>query len=644
MPFFRKKTHFKNKILIILISAAIPLFTGCNKEKIEAPVIPLEHFFRNPDKAYFKLSPDGLKISFTAPWNNRMNVFVQYIDKDSTVRITSSSERDITYYFWANDNRLIYLQDTFGDEEYRLYAVNIDGTGHKDLTPFENTRAYVIDELEDIPDEILIALNMRDKKVFDAYRLNITTGDLVVEAQNPGNITEWITDHNGKIRAAITTDGVNTGYLYRENEIENFKMVGVTNFKNYLMPAAFTFDNKYVYAISNINRDKAALVIFDIANFKEIESVFEHYDVDVENIYLSKKNKKLTAVSFTTWKREYHFFDNDEKKLYEYLSKMLPGYEIAVVSRNRDEDKVFVRTYSDKTLGAYHLYNIKTNKLEKLAEISPWLKENEMADMKPITYKARDGLTIHGYLIVPNGVRTSDLPVIVYPHGGPWIRDRWGFDMTGQFFANRGYAVLMMNYRGSDGYGKKFWEAGFKEWGKGIQNDITDGVNWLVQQGIADPKRIGIYGYSFGGYCAMAGMTFTPELYKCGVDYVGMTNIYSFLESIPPYWESFREMLYEMVGDPVKDSILLHDYSPFFHVDKIEAPLLIAQGGNDPKVRLEDTKELLRILKKNRVTVQYIFKENEGHGFNNEENRIELYRKMENFLAKYLKGRTEKIE
>ncbi len=609
--------------------------------ELNAPLIPLEDFFKNPEKTAFQLSPDGEHLAFMMPWKNRLNVFIQKIGRDDIKRLTSAEERDISGYFWANNKRIAYVQDKGGDENFRLYAVDIDGANQKDLTPFEKVRVELIDELKDNDDELLIAMNKRDARIFDVYRVNVNSGEMKMIAENPGNITGWVTDHDGKLRIAATTDGVNTGILYRKNETDDFRLVTTSNFKETLSPGMFTYDNSLVYMISNKGRDKLAIVKYDIENNKELEVIFEHPGVDVSNLLSSDKRKIITGVTFVTDKRHYHFFDEERKLLQQDLEKRLPGYEVVVSHSNRDEDKMLIRTYSDKSRGAYYYYNLNNKEFKKLADVSPWLNENDMADMKPIEFESRDGLKIHGYLTLPKGLKPQSLPVVVNPHGGPWHRDTWGFNPEVQFLANRGYAVLQINFRGSTGYGRNFWEISFKQWGKAMQNDVTDGAMWLIKEGIADEKKIAIYGGSYGGYAVLAGLTFTPDLYACGVDYVGVSNLFTFMKSIPPYWEPYLQMIYEMVGNPEEDKELMESASPVYHVDKIKAPLLIAQGANDPRVAKSESDQIVEALKKKNIDVPYIVKDNEGHGFHNEENKFEFYMAMEEFLAKHLGGRTD---
>ncbi len=624
-----------NRYLIVLI--VFLGFVACQPAVTKAPKIAMEDFFRNPEKTAFRLSPDGEYFSYLAPWEKRLNVFVQKVGADSAVRITSETARDIAGYLWKGNSRILFLKDTGGDENFQLYGVNTDGTELKGLTVFEKVRTDLIDDLKDVDGEIIVGLNKRNPQVFDPFRLNVLTGEMTQLAENPGNIVGWMTDHDGKLRVAITSDGVNQTLLYRDTEQEEFKPILTTSFKETMSPQLFTFDNKMLYSLSNLERDKTALVIFDPATGKEDSVLFETQDADIEGIDYSRKDKKLLSVSWTTDLEKEHFFDADAESLKKKLEEKLPGYQVRIGSENKAEDKFMVRTYSDKSRGAYYMYEKASGELTKLADLSPWLNENDLCDMKPISYISRDGLTIQGYLTLPKGYDAKNLPVIINPHGGPWARDYWGFNSEVQFLANNGYAVLQMNYRGSTGFGKAFWEKSFKQWGRTMQDDISDGVKWLVDQGIADPKRVGIYGGSYGGYATLAGLTLTPELYAAGVDYVGVSNMFTFMNTIPPYWKPMLDMFYEMVGNPKSDSLMLAEVSPVFLVDNIKAPLFVAQGKNDPRVNVDESDQIVKALKDKGIAVEYMVKDNEGHGFHNEENRFDFYRSMLTFLDKHLK-------
>jgi len=602
----------------------------------EVNEIPLRDFFRHPEKTGYDISPDGKYLSYLAPHNSRLNIFVEKIESGETNRITNEKDRDISDYFWSNDNRILFLKDTDGDENFKLYAIDKDGKNPKNLTPFDKVNTQIVDQLEEIENEILVGLNKRDPRVFDVYRLNIETGEMKLAAENPGNILDWVTDHDGLIRVATSSDGVNTTLLYRDNEEEDFKEIVTLNFKDALSPIFFTFDNKHIYASSNIGRDKKAIVKYDVKNGKELETIFEHPDVDVTSLLYSRKRKVLTSIVFFTSKREIVFIDEASKKRYERIKNELGDVEIYFSGNNKNEDKFLIRTYSDRSLGAYYFYDTVKDELTKIASVSPWINEDDMSEMKIIQYTSRDGLTINGYLTLPKNKDPQNLPVVVNVHGGPWARNNWGYSPEVQFLANRGYAVLQVNFRGSTGFGKKFWEASFKQWGLTMQDDISDGVNWLIEKGIADPKRIAIYGGSYGGYATLAGLAFSPDLYACGVDFVGVSNLFTFMDTIPPYWEPLLGVMHEMVGHPERDKELLEKTSPVLHADKIKAPLFIAQGRMDPRVNVNESDQMVAAMKKRGVDVEYMVKDNEGHGFHNEENRFEFYDAMENFLKKHL--------
>ena len=598
--------------------------------------IPMEDFFRNPEKSSVQISPGGEYISWMEPYATRMNVFVKNLQTGEVKRVTDATLRSVYGYFWAGKERIVYLMDKGGDENIRLYGVGWDGSNPIDFTPYENVKCEIVDDLEEDDDHILFAMNKRNVEVFDVFRLNVVTGEMNQIAENPGNIMEWITDHEGKLRIAITSDGVNNQILYRDQEDQPFKEIASYNFKESALPLLFTLDNQAVYVTSNLGRDKRAIYEFDLHTAKPGKLIFEHPEVDVENLMYSRARNVITGAMFYTDRRHFHFFEDFRRQIQEFIDAKLPGYENGLHSYTKDQSKYIVYSEMDRSRGAYYLLDVKLWTLEKLFDEAPWLNPEELAEVKPIEYIARDGLKIHGYLTLPVGKEAKNLPVVIHPHGGPWYRDYWGFNPELQFLANRGYAVLQMNFRGSTGYGKKFWEKSFKQWGLTMQDDITDAVEWIIQQGIADPERIAIYGGSYGGYATLMGIVKTPDLYAAAVDYVGVSNMFTFLNSFPPYWEPMKVMMYEMAGDPEKDEELLKSVSPVMHADRIKTPLFVAQGANDPRVKQKESDQMVEALKTRGVEVEYMVKDNEGHGFYNEENRFDFYRAMEVFLKKYI--------
>jgi dipeptidyl aminopeptidase/acylaminoacyl peptidase len=581
------------------------------------------------------VSPDGDFISYLAPYERRLNVFVKPI-LGTAKRVTGETARDVAGYFWKGD-RILYVKDFGGDENFHVVSVNLQGEDLKDLTPGEKVQAQIVDGLIDDDAHIIVAHNRRDAEVFDVFRVNVIKGEEVLIAQNPGNITAWMTDHDGKLRVAIATDGVNQTLLYRNDENDALQPVLTTNFKEVLSPLFFTFDNRKLYVSSNRGRDKAALFVFNPLTAREEELLFEHPDVDVSWMTYSRKRKVPTAIAYTTWKTEFKFLDAETESDYKTVKARLPGYEIDFGSHNKNEDKFIVTASSDRLPGKVYFLDKVAGTLNFVADVAPWLPEDELAEMKPVSYMARDGLTIHGYITLPKGAAGNNFPVVVNPHGGPWARDVWSFNPEAQFLANRGYAVFQMNFRGSTGYGRKFWECSFKQWARAMQDDITDGVKWLIDSGIADPKRIAVYGGSYGGFATLAAIAFTPDIYAAAVDYVGVSNLFTFLNTIPPYWKPYLDMLHEMVGDPEHDKELLAAASPALHADRIRTPLLIAQGANDPRVNKAESDQMVEALRKRGVIVEYLVKDNEGHGFANEENRFEFYEAMERFLAAHLR-------
>lgn len=605
--------------------------------------IPLEDFFRNSERTGYQLSPDGSYISYMAPYKDRLNVFVRRVDEadEHAIRITNETERSVAGYMWADNQRLLYMKDTAGDENYQLYGVHRDGSDDRAYTAFDGVRTSLIDDLEEQQGVVMIGMNKRNPEVFDPYRLNIETGELTLLAENPGNIQGWMTDHDGRLRVATAiVDGVNTQILYRDTEDEPFKPVLTTNFRDVVSFMEFTPDNKEVYAATNLHRDKTILVRMNPATCEELEVLYENERYDIASISYSRKRKKLLSVYCTGHKEPVrHYFDAEEEQLRQRIKAHFPNQRYGIADTDKAEANYLIYVGGDRTRGSYWHYNALTDEAKKIADLAPWIKSDEMNAMHPVCYTTRDGLQIEAYLTLPDGLTpdtAKQLPVVVNPHGGPWARDCWGYSSEVQFLSNRGYAVFQMNFRGSTGYGRHFLEASYKQWGLKMQDDITDGVKWLIEQGIANPKRIAIYGGSYGGYATLAGLTFTPDLYACGIDYVGVSNLFTFMQTIPPYWRPMLEMMYEQVGHPEHDADQLAATSPALHADKIKVPLFVAQGANDPRVNKAESDQMVEALRQRGVVVEYMVKDNEGHGFHNQENRFDFYRAMERFLKAHL--------
>ena len=610
------------------------------------PKFPIRDFFANPERAYFRLSEDGRTLGFMQPVSEnagqrRLNVFVQKLEGSKPVgeprQLTHETARDINIYYWKGSARILYEKDFGGDENFHVVSVDVATGKITDLTPYEKTRAAIVDDLEDDPGHVLVQHNRRNPEVFDVYRVDVATGKETLVAENPGDVVGWQTDQQGHVLMAAKSQGLDTILLYRPDEKGEFKPIIKYDYKTRVDPAFFTDDAKKVFLLSNRGRDKAALVRIDPAKPDDEEVIFVDAQADVTTAEWSRARKRLSMAVYERDRTQREFFDPYMAKIFWNLEKKLPGMEINLQNSNKAEDKYIVAASNDRTPGARYIYDAKQDTITKLGDINPKIPEQAMSFVKPIAYTARDGRLIHGYLTLPAGREPKDLACIVNPHGGPWARDSWGYNPEVQFLANRGYCVLQMNFRGSTGYGREFWMASFGQWGRTMQDDITDGVKWLVAQGVADPKRIGIYGGSYGGYATLAGVTFTPDLYAAAVDYVGVANMFTFMKTIPPYWRPFLPKFYEMVGNPERDAERLAAVSPVMHVENIRTPLFVVQGARDPRVNKAESDQMVEALRKRGVEVQYMVKDNEGHGFRNEENQFEFYGAMEKFFAEHLK-------
>ena len=630
---------------LALIVPALPALAGA------AAPYPIKDFFSQPERGHFRVSGDGRALAWIAPvaqpdGTRRGNVFVQALAGSTPTgpvrQMTTETARDVPDISWKGSRTILFQKDFGGDENFHLVAVDTVTGRVRDLTPGDKLRAELVDDLPEDPDHILVSTNKRNPEVFDVYKLDLRTGAATVVAENPGDITAWQTDHQGRLRLAMRTEGLKTTLLYRATEKAAWTPIVTTDYKTSVLPLFFDQAGARFYAISNRGRDKTGLVLIDPAK-PDAEQVLQVPDeVDLGSATWSIRLKKLVSASWQGDRVVRRFFDAATEKTWGRMQAKLPGYEINVQSQTLDESKFIVAASNDRTEGARYLYDARADTMTRLAVINPKIPEAAMAPMTPIRYTARDGLVIHGYLTLPTEAvlgRTErkGLACIVNPHGGPWARDNWGFNPEVQFLANRGYCVLQMNFRSSTGYGRQFWEAGFGQWGGKMQDDITDGVKWLVEQGIADPRRVGIYGGSYGGYATLAGVTFTPDLYAAAVDYVGVSNLLTFMNTVPAYWRPQLPQFYDMVGDPVKDKARLEATSPALHAERIVTPLLVAQGANDPRVNKAESDQMVDALKKRGIDVQYMVKADEGHGFHNEENQFDFYGAMESFFAAHLK-------
>ena len=614
------------------------------------PIIPITHFFDNPEIAGAQVSPDGRWLSYLKPYQGKLNIHLRPIAGGEERVMTTDTVRPVSAYFWAaNSDQLLYVQDKGGDENYHVYSVPIAGTGvpqARNLTPFPGTRAIIFAGPDELPDRILVGLNRRDPSVFDAYWLNLYSGELTMVAENPGRHAGYALDPQNRVRLAQGTDERgNTLIHVRDTETSPWRVIATYPAEENVGVLRFHPDGQRLWMVSNHgDRDLAALVLLDIATGQEqvVESDPQN-EVDLSGASFSDRTDSLLATVYAAdTVRIYpktEAFARDLARLRQ-IHRGTPS----VSSMTTDERTWVVSFNSPTDPGATYVYNRDTGEARFLFRPRPWLVPEQLADMQPVEFQARDGMTVHGYLTTPRGVQPGNLPLVLLVHGGPWARDYWGYQPEVQFLANRGYAVLQINYRGSTGYGKRFYNAAVKQFGRAMHDDLIDGVRWAVQQGIADPQRVGIYGGSYGGYATLVGMTFTPEVFACGVDYVGPSSLITLIESFPAYWRPFLEgTWFRFVGDPADPATAedLRARSPLFFVDRIQDPLLIVQGANDPRVTKREADQLAIALRDRGVPVRYIIAENEGHGFQNPNNRLALYRSMETFFASCLNGRTQ---
>lgn len=623
---FRRTDYY----LVLLLG--IFLSYGCGEDRRSRP-IPIEEFFSKPEKSNFQIGPDGEHISFLQSHKGKQNIFLMDTGEESATSITELEDKDIQNYFWANDNELVFHKERVTGDSLELFIVDRRTKKVRSLIPPSDMRLRWLSGKKLTQDYLYMALNSRDKSVFDVYRLDIRNSKLEMIAQNPGNVSKWFLDHHGNVRLAIASDGINETMLYRSSGEGEFEKVITNNFQTTIKPLTFVKGKEnHIYALTNMNRDKQVLVEMDMSTGKEVNVVYSHPDVDLSDVVFSKKEEEISYVSYDLDKPQRKIFSKNVQAILEDVEQKLDSYSVRIIDKDTSDNKYIIRSYADNDPGSYYFYDNANKALRKLADVNTTLSKETLCSMTPITYKSRDGLEIHGYLTFPQGKNKQKLPLIVIPHNGPAGRNVWGYNSEVQFLANRGYAVFQMNYRGSTGYGKRFWTEGFNEWGGKIQNDIEDGVRHLIKEKIADPRRIGIYGFSFGGYSALYGACFHGDLYASAVSYSGITNLFTYLKEIPPYYKQFLQMYYETIGDPVTNAAYFKRASPIFHSNKVNIPLFIAQGGKDERSNVNETNQFVLELKARNAPITYMLKEDEGHFFSKEQNRIAFYRKLETFF------------
>ena len=618
------------------------------------PIIDRELFFGNPEIAGAQLSPNGKYLAFLKPWKDTRNVYVKGVDEPfSAARLlTTESKRPVAGYFWTWDSKyILYAKDKDGDENYNVYAVDpaakpeagAEAPPSRDMTGLKGVRVEIIEIPKSDPDAIYIGLNDRDKAWHDLYKLKLSTGEKTLVRKNTERIAGWTFDLQGNLRLATRSAENGDTEVLRVDQDKFTKIYSCSVFES-CGPERFHKDGKHVYFQSNKGAEVnlVSLMLMDPETGKtELVESDPLKRVDFSGARFSEATDDLVLTLYYDEHRRRYYRDKGFEHDLKWLESKFPGKEISIASDTRDEQTWLIVANSDTEPGETYLFDRKTRKLALQYKIREKLPREALAFMKPVTYKSSDGLEIPAYLTLPKGVPAKNLPALLIPHGGPWARDLWGYNSLAQFFANRGYAVLMPNFRGSTGYGKKFLDAGNKEWGKKMQDDVTWGAKYLVNEGIADPKRVGILGGSYGGYATLAGVTFTPDVYAAAVDIVGPSNLITLLESIPPYWESIRKVFYERMGDPntAEGKALLKERSPLTYADKIKTPLLVAQGANDPRVNKREADQIVIALRDRGYPVEYLLAPDEGHGFARPVNNMALFMASEKFLAKHLGGR-----
>jgi dipeptidyl aminopeptidase/acylaminoacyl peptidase len=611
-----------------------------------SPLIPRDVLFGNPERANPRISPDGTRMAWIAPdKKNVLQVWVKTIGKTDDKMVTADKKRGVRQYGWAEDNKtILYLQDIDGDENFHLHGVDLTNSNDRDYTAIQGVRAAIVAVEPGSPTEMLVALNARDRHFFDVYRLNIESGALTLDTQNPGDVSDWVADKKLNVLGAqIATPDGGTEIRVRENRQAPWKTFMKVGPEENLGIDGFTADSKAAYVETSIGSDTVRLVQKDLAS--GAAKVIAYSDeVDVGTVMINDNTRVVEAVSYEPGRRQWKVIDPSVKADFDAIAKLDSG-DFAVPSRDRADKHWLVAFTSDRGPVKYYVWDREAKSGTYLFSNRPKLEGLQLSEMKPVVIKTRDGLNMHMYLTLPAGLPPKNLPMVLFPHGGPWGRDFWGFSSTVQWLANRGYAVLQPEFRASTGFGKKFLHAGDRQWGLKMHDDLIDAADWAVKQGYVDPKRIAIMGGSYGGYATLAGLTFTPDYFACGVDIVGPSNLKTLIAAIPPYWKPIRAMFDQRMGnvDDPKDAELVKNASPLFKANQIKKPLLIGQGANDPRVNKAEAEQIVDAIEKNNGSVTYVVYSDEGHGFARPENSIDFNARAENFLAQCLGGRAEPL-
>lgn len=629
-------TYFRRLFFIITIIGVC----SCSNKKVSP--IPIGDFFNSPDKSNFHISPDGKYISYLKRFNGKQNICIQTLADGKERMATSFIDHSVRDYFWTYNGQVILTKNMFEQNKFVMFAIDAATMSTDTLFKANKINFRLLNRNRNAPDIITFSMNQRDSSAIDVYRMNTRTHELKMYIRNPGNITEWFTDADGKIRLAKASDGVNETILFRPNDGARFRPIIVNNFKNQVRPIAFTGIKNYFYALSNVDRDKTALVEINAENGKQERVIYDNAKADIEDVAYSKFKHRLDMVMWQEDKPKRHFLNNDVKAIYDDLVQKLPGNEISIVDKDSSETHFLISSSNDRNPGSNYLYSTADKKLTKLSDQNSKLDPDVLCEMKPVSFKAGDGTLISGYLTLPNGKTAENLPVVVIPHSDVWRRNSWGYSSEVQFLANRGYGVFQVNYRGSTGYGKAFYSAGFKQIGGKMQDDITDGVKWLIAQKIANPKQIAIFGSNFGGFSALYGVSFHQGLYACAAVQSGLINLFAYVKDVPPFLKPYLSMIYEKVGNPETDADMFRNISPVFNADKIKVPLLIYQSAKDPRANIGELNRFVKELRNKKVSVNYILVSatpNTDRNQQRERNRLRMYTELEKFLDLNLLGK-----